>query len=98
MNQDHDSRIWYGSTRSVMPSHGGIDARLDCHLLCLSLPLPVLHSWLMFVADMIHEKEPITNTFVSVPVDMGQLNCSAYIAGLIAGILDGASFVSPITP
>jgi hypothetical protein len=44
---------------------------------------------------MIHEKEPVTNAFVSVPSDMGQLNCAAYIAGIIAGVLDGASFVSP---
>jgi hypothetical protein len=43
---------------------------------------------------MIHEKEPITSIFVSAPSDMVQLNCAAYIAGIIAGILNGASFVS----
>ncbi|CAN0008822.1 unnamed protein product [Discosporangium mesarthrocarpum] len=43
---------------------------------------------------MIHEREPITNTFVSVPPDLGQLNCAALVAGVIAGVLDGASFVS----
>ncbi len=37
--------------------------------------------------DMIHENAPITNTFVSVPSDMGQLNCASFIAGIIAGIL-----------
>lgn len=42
---------------------------------------------------MIHEREPITNTFVSAPADMGQLNCAAYVAGIISGILNGASFV-----
>lgn len=42
---------------------------------------------------MIHENSPITNTFVSVPVDMGQLNCASYLAGLITGVLDSASFV-----
>ncbi len=45
-------------------------------------------------SDMIHEREPITNTFVSAPADMGQLNCAAYVAGIISGILNGASFVS----
>jgi hypothetical protein len=45
---------------------------------------------------MIHENSPITNTFVSVPSDMGQLNCAAYFAGLIAGVLDSTRFVSII--
>jgi hypothetical protein len=31
---------------------------------------------------------------VSLPADMGQLNCAAYLAGIIAGILDSARFVS----
>ena len=43
---------------------------------------------------MIHESNPITNTFVSVPSDLGQLDCAAYIAGIISGILDSAKFVS----
>jgi len=43
---------------------------------------------------MIHEREPITNAFVSAPADMSQLNCAAYIAGIISGVLNGASFVS----
>jgi hypothetical protein len=42
---------------------------------------------------MIHENTPITNSFVSVPVDMGQLNCASFIAGIIAGILDSSKFV-----
>lgn len=44
---------------------------------------------------MIHENSPVTNTFVSVPAEMG-LNCAAFNAGIIAGILDSARFVSPI--
>jgi len=43
---------------------------------------------------MIHEREPITNAFVSAPADISQLNCAAYIAGIISGVLNGASFVS----
>lgn len=42
---------------------------------------------------MIHENSPVTNTFVSVPADMGHLNCAAFIAGIIAGALDSARFV-----
>lgn len=69
--------------RSTVPDPRALQVTL-VHALCL---------WLS-AADMIHEKDPITNTFVSVPADMGQLNCAAYIAGIIAGVLDGASFVS----
>ena len=43
---------------------------------------------------MIHESSPITNTFISVPPDLGQLDCGAYLAGIIAGILDSTKFVS----
>mmetsp|Transcript_11736 Transcript_11736/g.17779 ORF Transcript_11736/g.17779 Transcript_11736/m.17779 type:complete len:194 (+) Transcript_11736:75-656(+) len=46
---------------------------------------------------MIHENNPVTNTFVSLPVDMGQLNCAAYLAGIIAGILDSAKFNAKVT-
>lgn len=42
---------------------------------------------------MIHENEPLTNTFISVPPDLGQLNCAAYIAGIIRGILTSGGFV-----
>jgi hypothetical protein len=45
--------------------------------------------------DMIHESAPITNTFVSVPADLGQLNCACFVGGIIAGVLDSARFVSP---
>lgn len=42
--------------------------------------------------------QPMTNSFVSVPADLGQLNCAALVAGVIAGVLDGASFVSIFRP
>jgi trafficking protein particle complex subunit 5 len=48
--------------------------------------------------DMIHENNPVTNTFVSLPADMGQLNCAAYLAGIIAGVLDSAKFVRFFVP
>ena len=46
---------------------------------------------------MIYDAEPITNHFISVPVDMGNLNCAAYLAGIIAGILESANFPARVT-
>ena len=42
---------------------------------------------------MIHDSNPVTNTYISVPNDLGQLNCAAYVAGIIAGVLDSAKMV-----
>mmetsp|Transcript_16265 Transcript_16265/g.15601 ORF Transcript_16265/g.15601 Transcript_16265/m.15601 type:complete len:210 (-) Transcript_16265:96-725(-) len=46
---------------------------------------------------MIHESVPVTNAFVSVPADMGPLNCAAFLAGIIAGVLDSARFHARVT-
>ena len=46
---------------------------------------------------MIRENKPLTNTFISVPSDMGSLNCASYVAGIIAGILDSANFNATVT-
>mmetsp|Transcript_21277 Transcript_21277/g.23112 ORF Transcript_21277/g.23112 Transcript_21277/m.23112 type:complete len:193 (+) Transcript_21277:55-633(+) len=46
---------------------------------------------------MIHESSPITNTFVSVPADMGQLNCACFIGGIIAGVLESSRFNARVT-
>lgn len=46
---------------------------------------------------MIHEADPVTNKFISVPPDLGQLNCAAYIAGVTAGILEGAGFPAEVS-
>lgn len=48
----------------------------------------------ILLTDMIYENNPITNTFVSLPLDLSQFNCATFIAGIIAGILDSAKFVS----
>lgn len=45
---------------------------------------------------MIAENEPITNKFISVPAQFGHLNCAAFVAGIIAGLLDGADFVRAV--
>ena len=41
---------------------------------------------------MIHDNAPLVNTFISVPDDMGSLDCAAFMAGLIAGVLESAGF------
>lgn len=43
---------------------------------------------------MIHETDSLTNRFISIPADLGQLNCAAYTAGILKGMLDCAHFVS----
>lgn len=47
-----------------------------------------------YLLSLVEYSQPMTNSFVSVPADLGQLNCAALVAGVIAGVLDGASFVS----
>ncbi|KJH48256.1 transport protein particle component, Bet3 [Dictyocaulus viviparus] len=37
---------------------------------------------------LIIEKEPIVNTFISVPKDKGMLNCAAFVAGIIQAMLE----------
>ena len=46
---------------------------------------------------MIHEAMPLTNQFVSVPREMGQFNCAAFIAGIVRGVLEGAQFPARVT-
>jgi hypothetical protein len=48
---------------------------------------------LYVLLDMIYESSPVSNIFVSVPSDMGQLNCAAFLAGIIAGMLDSSKLV-----
>ncbi len=41
---------------------------------------------------MISDTEVFVNKFISVPKDMGQLNCAAFVAGIVKGVLGGAGF------
>ena len=41
---------------------------------------------------MISDNDLFVNKFISVPRDMGQLNCAAFVAGIVRGVLDGAGF------
>ena len=41
---------------------------------------------------MISDYDLFVNKYISVPKDLGQLNCSAFVAGIVKGVLDGAGF------
>lgn len=43
------------------------------------------------------ESEPITNKFVSMPKDKGNLNCASFIAGMIEAALDQCCFPCKVT-
>uniref|UniRef100_A0A1I8EMH5 Trafficking protein particle complex subunit 5 n=1 Tax=Wuchereria bancrofti TaxID=6293 RepID=A0A1I8EMH5_WUCBA len=42
--------------------------------------------------NLLIEKEPIVNTYISVPKDKGNLNCASFIAGIIEAILEASNF------
>jgi hypothetical protein len=41
---------------------------------------------------MISDFDLFVTKFVSVPKEMGHLNCNAFVAGIVGGVLDGAGF------
>jgi hypothetical protein len=41
---------------------------------------------------MISDNEPLVNAYISVPREMSQLNCAAFVAGIVEGVCDGAGF------
>lgn len=47
-------------------------------------------------ADYIEDVEPLVNKFVSVPKDYGSLNCAAFIAGVIHGVLLASGFPADV--
>ncbi|KAK8032449.1 hypothetical protein PG990_002183 [Apiospora arundinis] len=46
---------------------------------------------------MIIDNEPLVNRYISVPRDMSQLNCAAFVAGIIEGVCDGSAFPARVT-
>ncbi|RSL74935.1 hypothetical protein BHE90_001784 [Fusarium euwallaceae] len=46
---------------------------------------------------MIIDNEPLVNQYVSVPKEMSQLNCAAFVAGVVEGVCDGADFPARVT-
>ena len=43
---------------------------------------------------MLYDNEPLVNQYISLPREMSQLNCAAYVAGIIEGVCDGAGFAT----
>lgn len=46
--------------------------------------------------DMISDNEPVLTKYISVPKELSQLNCNAFVAGIVEAVLDGCQFVSLI--
>ena len=46
---------------------------------------------------MIIDNTPVTNQHISVPKEMSQLSCAAYVAGVIEGVCDGAGFGAKVS-
>lgn len=45
---------------------------------------------------MIYDNEPLVNQYISVPKEMNQLNCAAFVAGIVEGACDGAAFPAKV--
>ena len=41
---------------------------------------------------MISDFDLFVTKYVSVPKELGHLNCNAFVAGIVGGVLDGAGF------
>lgn len=46
---------------------------------------------------LISDRTLVVNRFISVPPDMGSLNCGAFVAGIVEAILNGAQFPATVT-
>jgi len=44
------------------------------------------------ILDMVHDNAPMITKFISIPQSMSQLNCGAFLAGIIEAILDSTMF------
>ena len=42
---------------------------------------------------MISDNDPILSRYISVPKELSQLNCNAFVAGIVEAVLDGCQFV-----
>ncbi|ORZ10862.1 NO signaling/Golgi transport ligand-binding domain-containing protein [Absidia repens] len=46
---------------------------------------------------MISDNDPILTRYISVPKELSQLNCNAFIAGIVEACLDGYQFPARVT-
>jgi trafficking protein particle complex subunit 5 len=49
-------------------------------------------SFIQADVDMVHDNAPMITKFISIPQSMSQLNCGAFLAGIIEAILDSTMF------
>jgi hypothetical protein len=46
---------------------------------------------------MLIDHDPVVSSYISVPREMSQLNCAAFVAGIIEAVLDGSQFPARVT-
>mmetsp|Transcript_36320 Transcript_36320/g.61209 ORF Transcript_36320/g.61209 Transcript_36320/m.61209 type:complete len:201 (-) Transcript_36320:200-802(-) len=46
---------------------------------------------------MISDRELLVNRFISVPKDFGELNCGAFVSGIVKGVLESAGFPAQVS-
>ena len=46
---------------------------------------------------MLIDNEPAVSSYISVPREMSQLNCAAFVAGVMEAVLDGSLFPCKVT-
>ena len=46
---------------------------------------------------MITDNEPLVNGYISVPKEMSQLNCAAFVAGVVEGVCAGTGLKAAVT-
>ncbi|KAF7727002.1 TRAPP subunit trs31 [Apophysomyces ossiformis] len=46
---------------------------------------------------MISDNDPVLSRYISVPKELSQLNCNAFIAGIVEAVLDGCQFPARVT-
>ncbi|KAF1805773.1 NO signaling/Golgi transport ligand-binding domain-containing protein [Mucor lusitanicus] len=46
---------------------------------------------------MISDNEPVLTRYISVPKELSQLNCNAFVAGIVEAVLDGCQFPARVT-
>lgn len=46
---------------------------------------------------MLIDNDPAVSSYISVPREMSQLNCAAFVAGIMEAVLDGSLFPCKVT-
>lgn len=46
---------------------------------------------------MIYDNDPVVSRYISIPKDLSQLNCAAFVAGIVEAVLAGYLFPARVT-